>query len=314
MQKLFCCIGIMLLTLIGYTQSSITWDYLDSIAEHKVQSFTYQQLKDTTLKVWYIPSQQETKEKKAAVIWIHGGAWVGGKANTFFANAAYCSLNNAVGISIEYRLLTKAEYDVSDCINDCSNAITAIKKKHKELNIDTNKIVLVGESAGGHLAAMVALRQTHQLKALILYNPVLNCHTGTFIKFMHTPLLINKQPIDTTSLLNTFKNKALSLSPLFLVKRKLPSTLILQGLDDKITPAQYAIAFKDSLQLKKTNCSLELLSNASHAFAIAHYKASEQQVINALNSLANFLQKQNIISLKVLLLNSYSTTWLNRKH
>lgn len=315
MHKFLLCMFFVNIAYLSQSQKIISWKYLDSIADNHMQSFTFKQLSDTTLKVWYVQETKPTKQpKRPAIIWIHGGAWVGGKANTFFTNAAYCNLNGTVGFSIEYRLLNKPNYSVADCINDCAEAITAIKQQHQKFNIDTNKIILVGESAGGHLAAMIALQKKHNLKALILYNPVLNCNTGTFIKYMHAPLLLNKLELDTTKLLATYQKTAISRSPLYLVKNKIAPTLIIQGLEDKITPPQYAIDFKDSLLSKKTKCTIELLAKANHAFAIPHYKASEEQVISALNSLTTFLIKQKIIKqLNVAVSNSYSNTWYNRK-
>lgn len=314
MFKYFCFIVACILSKVCYTQT-ITWKDLDSLADKHIQSFVYSQLPDTSLKVWYYQEQSEQQNtKRAAIIWIHGGAWVGGKANTFFANAAYCNLNNAMGFSIEYRLLNKGNYSITDCIDDCVKAIQSIKAKHQQLNIDTNKIVLVGESAGGHLAAMIALQKKQIIKALVLYNPVLNCNTGTFIKYMHAPLLLNKQPLDTTQLLLTYKDKAIALSPLYQVKQKLPPTLIIQGLEDKITPVNFAIAFKDSLENLHTSCKIELLPNTGHAFAVPHYKASEAQVIHALNSLTQFLIHKKIIKkLNINLSNSFSNNWYIRK-
>jgi acetyl esterase/lipase len=311
MFKIIFCLLSCILTKVCYTQT-VTWKNLDSLADNYIQNFTYAQLPDTTLKVWYIQTPKKKNiPKQTAIIWIHGGAWVGGKASTFFANAAYCSINNAVGFSIEYRLLNQPEYNINDCISDCANAITSIKKRHKELNIDTNKIVLVGESAGGHLAAMLALQQRHRFKALILYNPVLNCHTGTFIKYMHTPLLLSKQPVDSTQLLVQYKEKAIALSPLYQVKNTLPPTLIVQGLNDKVTPANYAIAFKDSLESKHKSCTLKLLPNTGHAFAIAHYKASEEQVIQAMQIASHFLQANKLIYLKHPLRVEPQSNWFN---
>ncbi|MFY7899395.1 MAG: alpha/beta hydrolase [Chitinophagaceae bacterium] len=303
-----------MLSKVCYTQT-ITWKDLDSIAEKNIQYFTYDQLPDTSLKIWFVQTPIKKKTPKcAAIIWIHGGAWVSGKASTFFANATYCNLNNAMGFSIEYRLLNKGNYSITNCIDDCVNAIQAIKAKHQQFNIDTNKIVLVGESAGGHLAAMIALQKKQNIKALVLYNPVLNCYTGTFIKYIHAPLLVNKQPLDTTKLLLQLKERAIALSPLYQVTHSLPPTLIVQGLNDIITPPEYAVSFKNILLKKQTSCKLELLPNTNHAFAIPHYKASEAQVIHALNSLTRFLFDRKIIKkLRVTITNSFSNTWYIRK-
>jgi acetyl esterase len=304
--------------IICKAQQSITWKYLDSIAQKRMQVMSYGKTEDTILNIYYIkPTHVKPADKQPAVIWIHGGAWVGGKANTFFANAAYSSLKGTIGISIEYRLINNAKKDITQCIEDCKNAIEFIKSKAQPLNIDTNKIVLIGESAGGHLAACMAMNKPNRTTpyALVLYNPVLNCSTSTFIKFMDASVIMLKnKKLDTIALFEKYRDKAIKISPLFQVKQKFPPTLVLNGLEDKITPAEYAIAFTDSINRFSNNCELILLPNTSHAFAIAHYKSTEQQVIDALLKADEFLTRIKIFSSKypIKLQNSFDINWIQK--
>jgi acetyl esterase/lipase len=296
--------------------SSITWQQLDSMASNMHEE-TYFNAPDTALKLFYLqPANIKPDSKLPAIIWIHGGAWVGGKANTFFANAAYCALKGAVGISLEYRLINQPQSSIYNCITDCQKAIAYIKANALQLHIDTAKLVFIGESAGGHLAACLALLDsTNTIKpaALVLYNPVLNVATGTFIKYMRAEATLQKnKPVDTTSLLTQYQSEAKTISPLYLVKKKLPPTLILNGTVDKITPYEYAVAFADSLKTYNTKHELVLLPNLGHAFAIAHYKSTEQQVIDALLQADKFLTKLGFLKGNVLLVNGNDGNWLQK--
>ncbi len=298
-------------------QRTITWQQLDSMAA-TIKEATYLTTADTTLRLYYIqPKKIKANAKLPAIIWIHGGAWVGGKANTFFANAAYCALKSAVGISLEYRLITNSKASIYNCIADCQAAITYIKANAARLHIDTNKIVIVGESAGGHLAACMALLDASlntTPAALVLYNPVVNVATGTFIKYMTAETTLQKnKPIDTTMLLQQYQNAAKAISPLYLVKKRLPPTLIINGMVDKITPYEYAVAFTDSLKKYHTKQELVLLPNMGHAFAIPHYKSSEQQVIDALLQADTFLTKLSLLKGKLRLVNGNDGNWLRKK-
>lgn len=312
-------LGLLIIALCRLQAQSptVTWQLLDSMANNMHEE-TYFNAPDTTLKLFYIkPNKVKANTKLPAIIWIHGGAWVGGKANTFFANAAYCALKGAVGISLEYRLINKPQSSIYNCITDCQKAIAYIKANAVRLQIDTTKIVIIGESAGGHLAACMALldsANTIKPAALVLYNPVVNVATGTFIKYMRAEATLQKnKPIDTTSLLAQFQNEAKTISPLFLVKKKLPPTLILNGTVDKVTPYEYAVAFADSIKKYNTKHELVLLPNLGHAFAIAHYKSTEQQVIDALLMADKFLTKLGFLKGKVYLVNGNDANWLVRR-
>ncbi len=300
-----------------HSQTKITWKHLDSLAT-SMKEVTYFYSANSEVKLYYkLPSRIKTKAKLPAIIWIHGGAWVGGKANTFFANAAYCSLKGAVGISLEYRLIDNNKASINNCIADCKAAINFIKSNASILHIDTNKIAIVGESAGGHLAACMALLDTDYSTspaALVLYNPVVNLATGKFIKYMNAEdaLQFNKK-IDTTALLLHYQTAAKKISPLFNVKKRLPPTLLINGNEDKITPYQFAIAFVDSLKKYHTHQKLVILPNVGHAFAIPHYKSTEQQVIDALLQTDVFLTRLGFFKGKITMVNSNDPNWLVRR-
>jgi acetyl esterase/lipase len=97
----------------------------------------------------YMPSK--TNKPTPVVINIHGGGWNKGVKesqtgfNTFF-KAGYAVAN------IEYRLTQQATAPAA--IEDTRCALIYLIKNADALNIDVNKIVIMGGSAGGHLALM----------------------------------------------------------------------------------------------------------------------------------------------------------------
>ena len=311
----------LLLVLVAFnqlhSQTKITWKQLDSLAT-SIKEVTYLTNADTNVKLYYkLPAKIKPNAKLPAIIWIHGGAWVGGKANTFFANAAYCALKGAVGISLEYRVIDNNQASIVQCIADCKAAINYIKANATTLHIDATKIALVGESAGGHLAACMALLDNDNSTtpaALVLYNPVVNLATGKFIKYMNAEVTLQtNKKLDTISLLLQYQSVAKAISPLYLVKKRLPPTLIVNGLEDKITPYQFAERFADSLKKYSTKEKIILLPNIGHAFAVPHYKSSEQQVVNALLKADVFLSKLGFLKGKVTLVNGNDVNWSMRR-
>jgi acetyl esterase/lipase len=89
-----------------------------------------------------------------AIINIHGGGWNHGTKesqtgfNTFF-KAGFAVAN------VEYRLTPQATAPAA--VEDARCALLYLIKNAKALNIDVNKIVVMGGSAGGHLALMAGL-------------------------------------------------------------------------------------------------------------------------------------------------------------
>jgi acetyl esterase/lipase len=299
-----------------HSQPKITWKQLDSLAT-SIKEVTYLTTEETNVKLYYkLPTKIKIDAKLPAIIWIHGGAWVGGKANTFFANAAYCALKGAVGISLEYRVIDNNKASIDNCISDCKAAINYIKANAASLHIDTSKIAIVGESAGGHLAACMALLDTNNSStpaALVLYNPVVNLATGKFIKYLNADVALQtNKKIDTIPLMHQYQTAAKAISPLYLVKKRLPPTLIINGIEDKITPYAFAQSFCDSLKKHHTKHKILLLPKIGHAFAVPHYKSSEQQVVEALLKADVFLTRLGFLKGKVKLVNGNDPNWYRR--
>lgn len=63
-------------------------------------------------------------------------------------------MNGYISVSIDYRLIT--EKPLPTAIQDCETAIRFLKSNALKFGIDTNRIAVVGESAGGYLAGFCA--------------------------------------------------------------------------------------------------------------------------------------------------------------
>ena len=89
--------------------------------------------------------------------WMHGGGTVIG--NRFMDNDRlneWCRSLSCVCVSVEYRLAPEAPYPAA--IDDCDKGLRYIFDHAAELRLDTRRIGVGGRSAGGGLAAALALR------------------------------------------------------------------------------------------------------------------------------------------------------------
>ncbi len=90
------------------------------------------------------------------IVFIHGGGWSGGSkgpANVPFFQQCYDS--GFVCVDINYRLSTDSVWPAQ--IEDCKTAIRFLKANAKTYNIDISRFGVMGESAGGHLSAMLGV-------------------------------------------------------------------------------------------------------------------------------------------------------------
>lgn len=86
------------------------------------------------------------------LVFIHGGGWTGGnKAQRALAIQPYLVMGLNV-VNVEYRLAKVAPAPAS--VEDCRCALKWVYSHAKEFGIDTQRLVVAGDSAGGHLAMM----------------------------------------------------------------------------------------------------------------------------------------------------------------
>lgn len=84
------------------------------------------------------------------LIYIHGGGWVGGSKEGSALNVLpYVAMGFAV-VNVEYRL---AEVSLAPAaVEDCRCALRWVTAHAKDYNLDISRLVIAGNSAGGHLA------------------------------------------------------------------------------------------------------------------------------------------------------------------
>jgi acetyl esterase/lipase len=99
----------------------------------------------------YLPKEAEPNEVRPLLVWVHGGAWLGGNKNPCPA-ARFVGEGYAVA-SINYRLSQHAIFPAQ--IQDCKAAIRWLRANGGAYGYDPNHIGVWGASAGGHLVALL---------------------------------------------------------------------------------------------------------------------------------------------------------------
>ncbi|WP_214471285.1 alpha/beta hydrolase [Mesorhizobium sp. dw_380] len=91
-----------------------------------------------------------------AVLYLHGGGWVIGNLDSHDEICRWlANLGNAVIVCPDYRLAPEHKFPAG--LEDCTAALRFMAQNAGELGIDPGSIAVAGDSAGGNLAAVLAL-------------------------------------------------------------------------------------------------------------------------------------------------------------
>jgi len=125
----------------------------------------------------YRTKKHKKVENISVILFLHGGGWVSESIETY--NKICKNLadkTNHVVVSVDYRLAPEHKFPTA--LEDCY-AVAKALFVNNDLNINPNNITLVGDSAGGNLAAALSLlardRGEFMPKRQILIYPCVNC-------------------------------------------------------------------------------------------------------------------------------------------
>ena len=102
----------------------------------------------------YLP---KTAENGPAIVAVHGGGWQAGSRDIYQYMGPYLAARGYVVFSIDYRLTRDGQNRYPAAVHDVRAAIQWVRSNSADLKIDPARIALIGDSAGAHLASLVAL-------------------------------------------------------------------------------------------------------------------------------------------------------------
>lgn len=98
-----------------------------------------------------------------AVIAVHGGGWQIRNSDNYQYWGPWLAARGYALFAPDYRLCTPERKSFPEALQDIRAAVQWIRGNAAELRIDPERIALMGDSAGGHLASLVALAGEHAL-------------------------------------------------------------------------------------------------------------------------------------------------------
>ncbi len=140
---------------------------------------------------------KKTNKKLPVILYIHGGGWILGSKHSWdrFLRQFAVRTNSTI-IFPEYSRSPEAKYP--QAINEIYETLEYIFDNPKDFKIDPEKIVIAGDSVGGNMATVTALRSSIEngpkIISQILFYPVTNAemNTQSYKDFSEGPWLTRK--------------------------------------------------------------------------------------------------------------------------
>lgn len=217
----------------------------------------------------YLP---QARDKRTAIMFIHGGGFKEGDKEQMSAYAALYAQAGFVTTSINYRLTPNHFFPAA--VSDAKDALSWMHEHAEEYGYDTNKIVLVGYSAGGTLALNLGLADDTNVAAVISSAPA----TDLGVLMLPVP---NETPIhkqlrqDLTVYMNGLDPRLAS--PIYQVSDNDPPVFLFHGKNDQIVSVAQSVSLAKKLEESNVAVLLRVFPDVGHEIMLPN-KYSEQLV------------------------------------
>jgi len=213
-------------------------------------------------------------------LWLHGGGWLRGSRSARAAERLMPVAASGVAIAaVQYRLSGEAAFPAP--LDDARSAVRWLRRNAVDLGLDADRVGVWGASAGGHLAALLALCPDDRdrelgdssVQAAVCWFPITDLTLrdtdvpeGPPPPFLSGPL---PSPSHEARLLGAESVRqvtaaARAASPVAHVHPGAPPFLLVHGDRDGLVPSEHSRTFHRLLTAQRVEASLMLLAGANH--------------------------------------------------
>ena len=114
----------------------------------------------------YLPAGAEMHP---ALLCLHGGAWLRGSKSQYKSWAPWLAERGYAVVAVDYRLSTQISPAWPGVWEDIRRALDWLVAKASSMNVDLARLGTIGDSVGGHMAAMLSLDRTtaERIRAMV---------------------------------------------------------------------------------------------------------------------------------------------------
>lgn len=258
--------------------------------------FDYRDLKMDII----LPFRPDEGRKRPLLVWICGGAWMTMERSAHLPWLMNFARRGYSVASVEYRMSNSCHFPGQ--LEDIKKAIRYLKAHAEEFGIDADRIIVGGESAGAHLAAMAGvtndkrefdkgeyLEYSSRVQAVIdYYGPTsftLKAKNAPEINESEQPDFL-KGPSPVAMLLGyepaNDPEKADTAAPLSYINPSTPPFFIAHGTQDIIVPIENSDALCTALEKNKVPAEFWTIQGAGHADSRFYQKEMADRIMDFL--------------------------------
>ena len=195
------------------------------------------------------------------VLMIHGGGWITGSKSLYRGLGRLLATHGFLAAAIDYRLLGDAAWPSP--LEDCEAALEWFRREGPRWGLAPDRVALLGDSAGAHLAAMLGLKaaSTEPVRGVLAYY-------GPFLLTEPAPCgwprrcqekLIGGPLTDPAAM-----ERAKALSPTYLVTGAAPPFFLIHGEIDSVVPCKSSEVMARALSAAGVPAELLIVKGAEH--------------------------------------------------
>lgn len=199
------------------------------------------------------------------VMIVHGGAWKFGRKEHMKMIQKRLFKENIPTVNINYRLVSsKKGITYQQQLEDIESAVKETKKHSQEWKFNPDNLILLGESAGGHLALLYGYNNPDKVSKLISMSGPTDFYserfTSTFNSKYTSPTI--QDVVGTRFKRGNIAEEFRKASPLWQVSHV--PTLIFQGELDHLVNKNQGLSLASKLEEKEIPHKLVYMKNAGH--------------------------------------------------
>lgn len=221
--------------------------------------------------------RRDVQGPQPTVVFYHGGGWIGGtKESSFMSLMPWLEMGWNV-VNVEYRMARVSLAPAA--VEDAQCALKFVVSRAKDYNVDTGRLVVTGESAGGHLALAVGMIPatagftsacagggfTGSDTAVPAVSAIVNWYGITDLNDMLAGAPnARSYAVQWVGLVPNRDAVAKSVSPIAYVRPNLPPILSIQGDADPIVPYSQNVRLHEALAKAGAKAELFTIPAGGH--------------------------------------------------
>jgi acetyl esterase/lipase len=225
-------------------------------------------------------SPEEAKDRPV-VVFFYGGSWTEGSRGLYRFVGAALAERGIVAVLPDYRLYPQVKFPLF--LDDGALAVAWVQKHAKEFGGDPQRIVLMGHSAGGHQAALLAYDRRLLQKAGADPDRIVGlvALSGPYALAPDTKVLnaIFASPYTEADW-----------QPILFVTPQAPPTLLVHGTADDVVSIRHAERLRDVLQENHVRVETQFYPGKGHADTVAGFSVPARGRTPVLDQSVSFIE------------------------